>query len=155
MSKQTEKKEDKNSDANPIVEAFGHFSTYERYSVVNLLLSTLSREIEKSQRIADKYERKMEFVNTFMIFLGVSLDNCLSFFDATGNSGMIRMLKTLKSGDKELVLMTVLDMLNCDGQPSKVELDMFNQLFGILDVDVDKFEKTFIITQGLFNRIYK
>ena len=121
---------------NPDIDMLGNLSTNQKMSVINLLYL-----IARSDGNLNKKE--MDYLNT--CYMGYSIEKCASFFNSNGHEGMFGDLKQLSATQKDYLVITALELMNCDARANETEYNFF----------VGAFEKLGYTEDGLIAVVQK
>ena len=144
------KKEEKY--VNPILETFNTFTVNQKMSVINLFLYAMSGDGLRDSDL------KMQYIQSYVKLLGVNFEKCkqYSYLNIGSEvSNIITDLKPLSQSKKEVILMVYGDLININRRPTKEELDVFDALFKVLDVDEKKYIETYERTQELLKTLLR
>jgi len=100
---------------NPDMKVLGNLSTNQKMSCKNFLCF-----IARSD--GDFNQQEINFLNDFK--LDVSVDACLAYFDH-GIDNMYNDLKWLKQNQKDYLICTAYDLINCDGPRNEKKMLVF------------------------------
>lgn len=126
----------KKKEENPIAEIYKNLTNNQKMSIINLLNAIAISDSGES--IADIEE---QFLNTFIDILQVRADNCMAYLNSGGGEKLFNDLKSLDQKQKEFLLVTVWDMIICDGRPNETELNFAMNAFEKIGISNVKFDE--------------
>ena len=113
----------------PNEEMLGDLTKWQKMSFTNLLCL-----IARSD--GDFNIKEMEYLNT--CYLGFSYEQCASYLDAWGKGRLFEDLKKLTSSQKNYLLMSALELINCDGRANETEMNALMLAFEELGYTEDQ-----------------
>jgi uncharacterized tellurite resistance protein B-like protein len=139
----------KKQEENPISVMLSDLSENQKMSVVNLLLTIGVCDGDQGNQ-----EKEIQFLNTYVSILDVRQDKCTPYLEAYGYTRIISDLKTISQRQKEFLIVSVWDMIICDGRPNDTELRVASDLFEQFGVPEDLFYDTIQKTQALMKHFF-
>ena len=93
-------------DESPISHVFSNLTTYQKMSVLNLLLTIGGCDGEQGNP-----EKERQYLNSYIKPFGVRSKNCLTYLDSAGFTKMISDLKSIHQDHIEFIIIAVWEMI--------------------------------------------
>jgi len=101
---------------NPNEEVLGNLTPNQKKSVTNLLFLIARSDGEFNKK-------ELDYLNT--CFLGYSTIECTAYLDLGGHNQMFKDIMQLSSSQKDYVLFTAFELMNCDAKINEIEMNIF------------------------------
>lgn len=117
----------------PITVMFSDTSINQRMSVINLLAIISFANGE------DQSQAKLKILNSYIGFLIVRGDKCDEYLQRSGIEKMLSDVNALSKNQKEFLVLSAHDIINCSRYPSEKEIITAGQLFEQIGIDENQF----------------
>jgi uncharacterized protein (TIGR02145 family) len=101
--------------------AFSNISLNQRMSFMNFLLT-----IGVCDGNLSDIEKEIEYLNNFNSIFNVSSNKSSEYLHTYGHKRMYEDLITLTDNQKEYLIIAAYGMINCDGPPNEIEIEVLN-----------------------------
>ena len=144
----------KKKEQNPVSEMLKDLSNNQKMSVINLLFNVAVCDDDEGNEQKENEHKEQEYLNTFAQMLDIRADRCMLYLKSFGFERIIYDLSTLSKKQKEFLVLSAWEMINCDGSPNETEFQVTGAIFekiGVSDEQVVAIiEKSQILMKHFF-----
>lgn len=131
-------------------------STNQKMSVINLLYLIAICDDEEDTQEKGNEDKELQYLNTVARMLNIRADRCMAYYESFRYERVIHDLITLTKEQKEFLVLSAWEMINCDGSPNETEFQVTGAMFekiGVSDEQVvATIEKSQILMKYFFGK---
>lgn len=142
-----------NKKRHPAAELYDHYSEDEKLTILAILFlaGTCDNKLVTSSRI----DTELDFLNQVVNIFEVKAQSSQQLLNSVGPDNLLIRLKSFEKSKIDMVLVMIMEMLQCDGQLNEEEVNFILAVLDRLDIPFEAFKEQMEMNKKLYNFFMK
>lgn len=142
-----------NKKRHPAAELYNHYSEDEKLTILGVLFlaGTCDNKIVSRSRM----DTELDFLNQVVTIFEVKAQRSQQLLNSLGPDNLLIRLKSFEKSKIDMVLVMIMEMLQCDGPLNEEEVNFILAVLDRLDIPFEAFKEQMEMNKKLYNFFMK
>lgn len=142
-----------NKKRHPAAELYSHYSEDEKLTILWILF--LAATIDNKLSTSTQMNIELNFLNDMVAIFEVKARSSQQLLQSVGPDNLLIRLKAFEKSKIDIVLVMMMEMLQCDGQLNEEEVNFIVAVLDRLDISFEAFKEQMEINKKMYNFFMK
>ena len=142
-----------NKKRHPASELYDHYSEDEKLTVLAVLF--LAGTCDNKLVTRSRMDTELEFLNVVVTIFEVKAKSSQQLLNSVGPDNLLIRLKSFEKSKIDIVLVMMMEMLQCDGPLNEEEVNFIIAVLDRLDISLEAFKEQMELNKKMYNFFMK
>jgi len=142
-----------NKKRHPASELYDHYSEDEKLTILAILF--LAGTCDNQQATSSRMDTELDFLNVVVTIFEVKAKSSQQLLNSVGPDNLLIRLKSFEKSKIDIVLVMIMEMLQCDGPLNEVEVNFIIAVLDRLDISLEAFKEQMEMNKKMYNFFMK
>jgi hypothetical protein len=142
-----------NKKRHPASELYDHYSEDEKLTILAILF--LAGTCDNQQATSSRMDTELEFLNVVVTIFEVKAKSSQQLLNSVGPDNLLIRLKSFEKSKIDIVLVMIMEMLQCDGPLNEEEVNFIIAVLDRLDISLEAFKEQMEMNKKMYNFFMK
>jgi uncharacterized tellurite resistance protein B-like protein len=142
-----------NKKRHPASELYDHYSEDEKLTILAVLF--LAGTCDNKLVTRSRMDTELEFLNEVVTIFEVKAKSSQQLLTSVGPDNLLIRLKSYEKSKIDLVLVMIMEMLQCDGPLNEEEVNFIIAVLDRLDISLEAFKEQMELNKKMYNFFMK
>lgn len=142
-----------NKKRHPAAELYSHYSEDEKLTILWILF--LAATIDNKLSTSTQMNIELNFLNDMVAIFEVKARSSQQLLQSVGPDNLLIRLKAFEKSKIDIVLVMMMEMLQCDGQLNEEEVNFIVAVLDRLDISFEAFKEQMEMNKKMYNFFMK
>ena len=142
-----------NKKRHPAAELYDHYSEDEKLTILAVLF--LAGTCDNKLVTRSRMDTELDFLNQVVTIFEVKAQSSQHLLNSVGPDNLLIRLKSFEKSKIDMVLVMIMEMLQCDGPLNEEEVNFIIAVLDRLDIPFETFKEQMEMNKKLYNFFMK
>ena len=142
-----------NKKRHPASELYDHYSEDEKLTILAVLF--LAGTCDNKLVARSRMDTELDFLNEVVTIFEVKAKSSQQLLNSVGPDNLLIRLKSFEKSKIDIVLVMMMDMLQCDGPLNEEEVNFIIAVLDRLDISLEAFKEQMELNKKMYNFFMK
>jgi len=142
-----------NKKRHPASELYDHYSEDEKLTILAVLF--LAGTCDNKLVTRSRMDTELDFLNQVVTIFEVKAQSSQQLLNSVGPDNLLIRLKSFEKSKIDMVLVMIMEMLQCDGPLNEEEVNFILAVLDRLDIPFEAFKEQMEMNKKLYNFFMK
>ena len=142
-----------NKKRHPAAELYSHYSEDEKLTILAILF--LASSCDNSLSTSSQMNTELKLLNEVVDIFEVKARSAQQLLQSVGPDNLFIRLKAFDKAKIDIVLVMIMEMLQCDGQLNEEEVNFIIAVLDRLDISFEAFKEQLEMNKKMYNFFMK
>jgi uncharacterized tellurite resistance protein B-like protein len=142
-----------NKKRHPAAELYSHYSEDEKLTILAILF--LASSCDNSLSTSSQMNTELKLLNEVVDIFEVKARSAQQLLQSVGPDNLLIRLKAFDKAKIDIVLVMIMEMLQCDGQLNEEEVNFIIAVLDRLDISFEAFKEQLEMNKKMYNFFMK
>jgi uncharacterized tellurite resistance protein B-like protein len=142
-----------NKKRHPASELYDHYSEDEKLTILAILF--LAGTCDNKLATSSRMDTELDFLNVVVTIFEVKAKSSQQLLNSVGPDNLLIRLKSFEKSKIDIVLVMIMEMLQCDGPLNEEEVNFIIAVLDRLDISLEAFKEQMEMNKKVYNFFMK
>ena len=142
-----------NKKRHPAAELYEHYSEDEKLTILAILF--LAGTCDNNRTTSGQQNIELKLLNEWVSIFEVKAKSSQQLLNSVGPDNLLIRLKAFQKSKIDIVLVMIMEMLQCDGSLNEEEVDFIIAVLDRLEISFENFKEQMEINKKMYNFFMK